>query len=43
MTTVNITSKEERKNSTIGISFQSKRVGWNTKRRHNYKYITSVF
>lgn len=43
MTTVNNTSKEERKNYSSGISFHSKRVDWNTKRKHNYKYVVSVF
>ena len=34
--------KEEKKNNQIG-SFHSKRISWNNKRKHNYKYITSVF
>ncbi|MDG2193995.1 MAG: hypothetical protein P8K77_03900 [Polaribacter sp.] len=43
MTPINNTSKEVQKNNIVGISFHSKRVDWNTKRRHSYKYITSVF
>lgn len=42
MTTVNNTVKEERKSNLTSNLF-SKRVTWNGKRRHNYKYITSVF
>jgi len=42
MTTTNQTSKVEKKNSQTG-SLHSKRVTWNSKRKYNYKYITSVF
>lgn len=43
MRTVNNTPKAAQKNDIVGVSFHSKRVDWNTKRRHSYKYITSVF
>ncbi len=42
MTTSNHTSKVEKKSNQIG-NLHSKRVSWNSKRKHNYKYITSVF
>ena len=42
MTTVNQTLKVEKKNSPIG-NLHSKRVTWNSKRKHNYRYVTSVF
>ncbi|WKD86723.1 hypothetical protein KCTC32516_02101 [Polaribacter huanghezhanensis] len=41
MTTTN-NLKEEKKENQVS-SFYSKRVSWNSKRKHNYKYITSVF
>ena len=42
MTTENNNLKRERKNNLDG-NFYSKRVSWNSKRKYNYKYITSVF
>ncbi|WP_274704101.1 hypothetical protein [Polaribacter marinus] len=41
MNTLNI-SKENKKNNTVEI-IQSKRATWNTRRKYNYKYITTVF
>ena len=42
MTTSINNQKEERKN--IGtVSLHSKRVTWNSKRKYNYRYVTSVF
>jgi len=43
MTIVNNGSKEMKKSNVFGFSKHSKRVDWNTKRKYNYKYITSVF
>ncbi len=40
--TTNNNLKEEKKNNQLS-SFYSKRVSWNSKRKYNYKYITSVF
>ena len=40
MTTNNL--KEVKKNNPVN-NINSKRVSWNSKRKHNYKYITSVF
>jgi len=42
MTTVNQTLKVEKKNTQV-VSIHSKRATWNSKRKHNYRYITSVF
>ncbi len=42
MTTTNHTTKEIKKNTSIGI-VHSKRTTWNTKRKYDYKYITTVF
>jgi hypothetical protein len=42
MTTANQTLKVEKKNSQVG-NINSKRVSWNSKRKHSYRYITSVF
>ena len=42
MTTVNQTLKGEKKNNQVG-SVNSKRATWNSKRKHNYRYVTSVF
>ena len=42
MTTTDQTLKVEKKNSQIG-SLHSKRVTWNSKRKYDYRYITSVF
>lgn len=42
MTTVNNNLKEEKKNSLVG-NLHSKRVSWNSKRKYNYRYVTSVF
>ncbi|WP_302849914.1 hypothetical protein [Polaribacter batillariae] len=33
---------ENKKSNSFGI-IQSKRFAWNTKRKYNYKYITTVF
>ncbi len=41
MTTID-NLKEEKKTAKVG-SVYSKRVSWNSKRKHNYKYIVSVF
>ena len=41
MTTVSNLKEEKRSNQVN--NFSSKRVSWNSKRKHNYKYITSVF
>ena len=35
-------NNEEVKNNSKGI-IQSKRMTWNTRRKYNYKYITTVF
>ncbi|KGL63631.1 hypothetical protein [Polaribacter sp. Hel1_85] len=35
-------NNEEKKNISTGI-IQSKRITWNTRRKYNYKYITTVF
>ncbi|MGB0880610.1 MAG: hypothetical protein ACPGTO_08595 [Polaribacter sp.] len=35
-------SKENTKNN-LGEIIQSKRMIWNTRRKYNYKYITTVF
>ncbi|WP_302850527.1 hypothetical protein [Polaribacter litorisediminis] len=37
------TNNEEKKNNNSGEIFQSKRSTWNSRRRYNYKYITTVF
>ena len=42
MTTVNNTLKENKKNNSTEIIL-SKRTTWNTRRKYNYKYITTVF
>ena len=42
MSITNQTSREEKKSSQTG-NLNSKRVSWNSKRKHNYRYITSVF
>ena len=42
MTTANQTLKVEKKNSQVS-NLNSKRVSWNSKRKYNYRYITSVF
>ncbi len=33
----------EKKNNNSGEIFQSKRATWNSRRKYNYKYITSIF
>ena len=33
--------KDKKERSSVIIN--SKRVAWNTKRKYNYKYVTSVF
>lgn len=35
-------NNENKKNNSIQI-IQSKRTTWNTRRKYNYKYITTVF
>ncbi|MEE9407435.1 MAG: hypothetical protein V3V28_05115 [Polaribacter sp.] len=42
MTTNNKESKPENKNNSTEI-IQSKRYSWNSRRKYNYKYITTVF
>ncbi len=42
MTTINNGSKEIKKNITTEI-VHSKRTIWNTRRKYNYKYITTIF
>ncbi len=42
MITIDNNIKEEKKNKLNNQVF-SKRVSWNSKRRHDYKYVTSVF
>jgi hypothetical protein len=41
MKNINISSEEKKENPAVTI--QSKRMTWNSRRRHNYKYITTVF
>jgi len=42
MITIENNIKEEKKGNSNGI-IQSKRATWNTRRKYNYKYITTVF
>ncbi|WP_302849811.1 hypothetical protein [Polaribacter pectinis] len=42
MSTINNTTKENSKNDSTEI-ITSKRYTWNTRRKYNYKYITTVF
>jgi hypothetical protein len=42
MTTINNTPKEHKKNNSTEIIL-SKRTTWYTRRKYNYKYITTVF
>ena len=42
MNNLNINKKEIKKGNNIDI-IQSKRLTWNTRRKYNYKYITTVF
>jgi hypothetical protein len=42
MTTINNISKEDKKNNSSEI-IQSKRTTWNSRRKYNYRYITTVF
>ena len=42
MTTVNKIAKEKKINNSSEIIL-SKRTTWNTRRKYNYKYITTVF
>jgi hypothetical protein len=37
------TNNIEKKSNNSGEVFQSKRSTWNSRRRYNYKYITTVF
>ena len=41
MTTIE--NLKEGKKAAKAVSTYSKRVSWNSKRNHNYKYIRSVF
>ena len=34
---------KENKKSNLREIIQSKRIVWNTRRKYNYKYITTVF
>ncbi len=42
MTSISHIKKENKNNSSTEI-IQSKRYTWNTRRKYNYKYITTVF
>ena len=42
MNTLDINSKQQKKSNKVEI-IQSKRATWNTRRKYNYKYITTVF
>ena len=42
MTIINKTPKENKKNNATEIIL-SKRTTWNTRRKYNYTYITTVF
>jgi hypothetical protein len=42
MNTTDIKIKEEKKSNSTEI-FQYKRSFWNSRRKYNYKYITTVF
>jgi hypothetical protein len=33
----------DKRNNNSGAIFQSKRTTWNSRRKYNYKYITTVF
>lgn len=33
----------DKKNNNSGEIFQSKRATWNSRRKYNYKYVTTVF
>jgi hypothetical protein len=37
------TNHIDKKGGNSGIIFQSKRATWNSRRKYNYKYITTVF
>ena len=43
MKSKNTTTIEKRNNNNAGEIFQSKRATWNSRRKYNYKYITTVF
>ncbi|WP_257789762.1 hypothetical protein [Polaribacter sp. SA4-12] len=38
---ININNEEKKENTTGTI--QSKRMTWNSRRKYNYKYITTIF
>ncbi|WP_302849205.1 hypothetical protein [Polaribacter sp. SA4-10] len=42
MTSINKITKEDKNNNSSEI-IQSKRHTWNTRRKYNYKYVTTVF
>ena len=37
------TNRNNKKEHDSGIIFQTKRATWNSRRKYNYKYITTVF
>lgn len=37
------TNNIDKKNNNSGEIFQPKRASWNSRRKYNYKYITTVF
>ena len=37
------TNSIDKKENSSGIIFQTKRATWNSRRKYNYKYITTVF
>jgi hypothetical protein len=37
------TNNIDKKESNSVIIFQSKRATWNSRRKYNYKYVTTVF
>ena len=38
----NYTNNEQKKENSFEV-IQSKRMTWNTRRKYNYKYVTTVF
>ena len=37
------TNSIDKKENNSGIIFHTKRATWNSRRKYNYKYITTVF
>lgn len=37
------TNNIDKKNNNSGETFLPKRAAWNSRRKYNYKYITTVF